>query len=78
MFSYKEFKTYINSYQYRSLSNSMFNLILLDKMLLLECLYRVYLLGISLFTEYNLAIGACPYDLDQIKIVYLEATIMQL
>ena len=56
----------------------MFNLILLDKMLLLECLYRVYLLGISLFTEYNLAIGACANDLDQIKIIYLEATIMQL
>jgi hypothetical protein len=56
----------------------MFNLILLDKMLLLERLYCVYLLGISLFTEYNLAIGACANDLDQIKIIYLEATIMQL
>ena len=56
----------------------MFNLILLDKMLLLKCLDRVYLLGISFFTEYNLAIGASANDLDQIKIVNLEATIMQL
>jgi hypothetical protein len=47
----------------------MFNLVLFDKMLLFECFNSINLLGISLFTEKDLAIGACPNDFDQIEIV---------
>ena len=56
----------------------MLNLVLLNKMLLLECFDSIYLLGIPLLTEYDLSIGACSYDLYQIEIINLEAAIMQL
>lgn len=75
MFSYIKNHTENPAYQYRSLSDGMLDLILLDEMFLLECFDSVYLLCVLLFTEDDLAIGAGADDFDQFEIVNIETAI---
>ena len=66
------------TYQNRPLSNSMFNLILLNQMLLLQSLDRVDLLIISLLAQDDLTVGSCPNHLHQVKIINAQTAFSNL
>ena len=65
-------------YQYRSLCDGMFDLVLLYEVFLLESLDGVDLLRVLFLAEHNFAIGACANHLDQLKVVDVQAAVRDL
>ena len=65
---YLKYASCSETYEYGPLGDGVLDLILLNEMLLLECLDGVYVPRIPLLAQDDLAIGARPDHLHQVEV----------